>query len=245
MLDVTVIEEPAAAEASLDPIRSRILAALSEPGSAAMLAARLGLPRQKVNYHLKELERHGLVELVEERRKGNVTERVYSATAASYVISPVTLAAVSPDPDRAPDRLSARWLLALGSRLIQEVGALLTGSARAGKPVTTFAMDAKIRFASAADRAAFADELTRAVTTLVSRYHDENATGGREHRLVVGLHPIPTARPDDPGDPHGLGDPRDPGDPSDPHAPGNPHGPGPAADPAPLPDSVAEQEDPR
>ncbi|WP_194896291.1 ArsR/SmtB family transcription factor [Catenulispora pinisilvae] len=239
MLDVTVIEEPAAAEASLDPIRSRILAALSEPGSAAMLAARLGLPRQKVNYHLKELERHGLVELVEERRKGNVTERVYSATAASYVISPVTLAAVSPDPDRAPDRLSARWLLALGSRLIQEVGTLLTGSARAGKPVTTFAMDAKIRFASAADRAAFADELTRAVTTLVSRYHDENAAGGREHRLVLGLHPIPTARPGNPGNPH------DPSDPSHQHAPGNPHGPGPAADPAALPDSVTEQEDPR
>ena len=224
MLDVAVIAEPAAAESSLDPIRSRILAALAEPGSAAMLAGRLGLPRQKVNYHLKELERHSLVELIEERRKGNVTERVYSATAASYVISPVTLAAVSPDPDRAPDRLSARWLLALGSRLIREVGTLLTGSTRAGKPVTTFAVDAKIRFASAADRAAFADELTRAVTTLVSRYHDENAAGGREHRLVLGLHPIPAAHP------------------------GNPdtaHGPGPAADPAPLPDSVTEQEDPR
>ena len=39
MLDVAVIEEPAAAEASLDPIRARILAALAEPGSAAMLAA--------------------------------------------------------------------------------------------------------------------------------------------------------------------------------------------------------------
>lgn len=195
MLDVAVIEEPAAAEASLDPMRSRILAALSEPGSAAMLAARLGLPRQKVNYHLKELERHGLVELVEERRKGNVTERIYRATAASYVISPTALSAMSPDPDRSPDRLSARWLLALGSRLIQEVGALLTGSARAGKPVTTFAVDARIRFASAADRAAFAEELTQTVTALVSRYHDEGAQGGRDHRLVLGLHPIPTAQP--------------------------------------------------
>ncbi|MEY9928111.1 DNA-binding transcriptional ArsR family regulator [Catenulispora sp. GP43] len=200
MLDVAVIASPAAAEASLDPIRSRILAALAEPGSAAMLAARLGLPRQKVNYHLKELERHELVELVEERRKGNVTERVYGATAASYVISPGALAAVSPDPDRAPDRLSARWLLALGSRLIQEVGTLLSGSARAGKPVATFGMDARVRFASAADRAAFAEELTQAVTALVSRYHDEQAAGGREHRLVVGLHPIPGPQPETPAE---------------------------------------------
>ena len=72
MLDIEVIEDPAAAEASLDPIRTRILQELVEPGSATQLAAKVGLPRQKVNYHLKALERHGLVELVEERRKGNV-----------------------------------------------------------------------------------------------------------------------------------------------------------------------------
>ncbi|MER7988848.1 helix-turn-helix domain-containing protein [Streptomyces noursei] len=199
MLDVAVIEEAAAAEASLDPIRSGILAALAEPGSAAMLAARLGLPRQKVNYHLKELERHGLVELAEERRKGNVTERIYQATAASYVISPSALSAVSPDPSRAPDQLSARWLLALGARLVQEVGALLSGASRARKRVATFGIDTEVRFASAADRAAFADELTRTVAALVGRYHDESAPRGRSHRVVVGLHQIPAAQPTDPG----------------------------------------------
>src|SRR3984893_14018345 len=125
MLDVAVIEDPAAAEASLDPVRARLLAELAVPGSATMLAAQVGPARQKVNYHLKALERHGLVELVEERRKGNVTERVMRATAASYVISPSALSAVAPDPDRAPDQLSAWWLLALASRLIGEVGELI------------------------------------------------------------------------------------------------------------------------
>jgi DNA-binding transcriptional ArsR family regulator len=205
VLDVAVIEEPAAAEASLDPIRSRILAALAEPGSAAMLAARLDLPRQKVNYHLKELERHRLVELAEERRKGNVAERIYRATAASYVISPSALAAVSPDPSRSPDQLSARWLLALGARLVQEVGALLTGAARARRRVATFGLDTEVRFASAADRAAFADELTQAVAALVSRYHDESAPEGRTNRVLVAIHQIPTAQP---GIPAGADDPQ-------------------------------------
>src|SRR5882724_7492674 len=123
MFEVAVIEDPAAAEVSLDPVRARLLAELAEPGSATMLAAKVGLPRQKVNYHLRALERHGLVELVEERRKGNMTERLMRATAMSYVISPVALAAVAPDPDRAPDRLSARWMLALSARLVREVGA--------------------------------------------------------------------------------------------------------------------------
>ncbi|WP_067136471.1 ArsR/SmtB family transcription factor [Microtetraspora malaysiensis] len=189
MLEVAVIEDPSAAEVSLDPVRARLLAELAEPGSATMLAARVGLPRQKVNYHLKTLEKHGLVELVEERRKGNVTERVLRATAASYVISPIALASVQPDPARSPDRLSARWLLALASRLVGDVGALITGATRARKRIATFALDGEVRFASAADRAAFAEELANAVTALVSKYHDETVEGGRDHRVVVAVHP--------------------------------------------------------
>jgi DNA-binding transcriptional ArsR family regulator len=186
---VAVIEDPAAAEVSLDPIRVRLLAELVEPASATMLAARLGLARQRVNYHLRALEQHGLVELVEERRKGNVTERVLRATASSYVISPAALAAVAPDPARAPDQLSARWLLAVAARLVRDVGDLIVGAAKARRRVATFAIDAEVRFASAADRAAFAEELAGAVTALIARYHDEAAAGGRDHRLVVAVHP--------------------------------------------------------
>ncbi|MEV1176873.1 helix-turn-helix domain-containing protein [Nonomuraea sp. NPDC049784] len=189
MHEVAVIEDAAAAEASLDPMRSKLLAALVEPGSATSLAAKVGLARQKVNYHLRTLERHGLVELVEERRKGNVTERVMQATAASFVISPTALAAVQPDPGKSPDRLSARWLLALAAQLVRDVGTLITGAAKAQKRVATFAIDGEVRFASAADRAAFAEELAQCVTELVSKYHDESAQGGRDHRLIVAVHP--------------------------------------------------------
>jgi DNA-binding transcriptional ArsR family regulator len=189
MFEVEVIEEAGAAEVALDPVRARLLALLAEPHSATSLAAVVDLPRQKVNYHLKTLESHGLVVLVEERRKGNVTERILRASAASFVISPAALAAVQPDPDRSPDRLSARWLLAIAARLVKEVGQIITGAARAGKPVATFALDGTVRFASAADRAAFTQDLTAAVTALVSRYHEENAPGGRDHRVIVAIHP--------------------------------------------------------
>jgi DNA-binding transcriptional ArsR family regulator len=189
MQEIAVIEDPAAAEVSLDPIRARLLAELSEPGSATMLAAKVGLPRQKVNYHLKTLEAHGLVEMIEERRKGNVNERIMRATAASYVISPTALASVEPDPSRSPDQLSASWLLAVAARLVRDIGALMTGAAKARKRVATFAIDGEVRFASAADRAAFAQELSGAVTALVSKYHDESAERGRDHRIVVAVHP--------------------------------------------------------
>ena len=195
MLDVTVIENPAAAEASLDPVRSRLLAELATPGSAASLALKVGLPRQQVNYHLRTLERHGLVELVAERRKGNMTERLLQATAASYVISPTALAALQPDPGRSPDRLSAFWLLSLAARLVRDVGSLLLGARAAGKRIATFAMDGEIRFASAADRSAFAEELSHAVAELVGKYHDAAAEGGRTHRIVVAIHPSIPAGP--------------------------------------------------
>jgi DNA-binding transcriptional ArsR family regulator len=187
--ELSVIDDPAAAGVSLDPVRARLLAELAEPGSASSLAAKVGLARQKVNYHLRTLEQHGLIELVAERRKGNMTERVMQAVAASYVISPAALGTVAPDPGRAPDRLSARWLIAVAARTVREVGELLTGATKAGKRLATFAIDGEVRFASAADRAAFADELAQAVTGLVAKYHDESAPTGRRHRVVVAIHP--------------------------------------------------------
>src|SRR6266700_8254108 len=197
MIDVAVISDPAVAEAALAPTRARLLAQLTEPRSAAMLAASSGLPRQKVNYHLRTLERHKLVELVEERRKGNVTERLLQAVASSFVISPSALAAVAPDPSRAPDRLSARWLLALAAQLVRDIGDLLTGAERVQKKLATFAMDGQVRFGSAADRSAFTGERMQAVTSLVTKYHDEQAEGGREHHLVIAVHPSVTAAPYD------------------------------------------------
>jgi DNA-binding transcriptional ArsR family regulator len=190
--DVTVIEDPAAAEVSLDPVRARLLAELAEPGSASALAARVGLTRQKVNYHLRTLERHGLVDLIEERRRGNCTERVLQATAASYVISPSALSTLAPDPSRDPDQRSARWLLAVAGRMVGEVGELVGRASAAGKPLATLGIDSEVRFASAKDRAAFAVELAAAVNGLVAKYHEEATPGGRPHRFVVALHPTIT-----------------------------------------------------
>ena len=191
MQDVAVIADPAAASVSLDPMRARLLAELAEPGSASTLAARIGLARQKVNYHLNALEAHGLVRLAEERKWGGLTERLLVATASSYVVSPSALGLVAADPNREIDRLSASYLIALGARVVREVGDLVRRANEAGKRLATLAVDTEVRFRSATDRAAFSKELTEAIAILVSKYHDESAPGGRAHRLVVMAHPQP------------------------------------------------------
>lgn len=176
MHDVELIESPSAAIAALDPMRARLLAELATPHSAASLAAKVGIPRQKVNYHLRQLEAHGLVELYDTRPHGGLTERVLTATARTYVLDPRA------DPPSG-DRLSARYLIAVAARAVREVGRL----ARRG-PVATLAIDTEIGFASPQDRAAFADELAGAITALAAKYHHD---GGRPHRLVVVSHPLP------------------------------------------------------
>jgi DNA-binding transcriptional ArsR family regulator len=195
MMDVRVIDDPAAATAALDPVRNRLLSELREPASAAALAKRVGLPRQKVNYHLRMLEAHGLVHVASERRWGGLTERLLVATASSYVVSPNALGPVAADPDREMDRLSASYLIALAARVVREIGDLIRRAQAAGKHLATLSVDTVIRFRSAEERAAFSQELAEAIHRLVAKYHDESAPGGRAHRLVLMAHPLPQSRP--------------------------------------------------
>ncbi|HEY6320900.1 MAG TPA: helix-turn-helix domain-containing protein [Thermoanaerobaculia bacterium] len=171
-------------------VRSRLLAELAEPASAAALAARLGIARQKVNYHLRALETHQLVTVAGERRWGGLTERLLVASAESYVVSPDVLGPVAGGLEERADRLSASYLIALAARAIREVGALLRRAREVGKRLPTLSIDTEFRFRSAAERAAFSAELAQAVAGLAARYHDEAAPEGRSHRLVIMVHPL-------------------------------------------------------
>lgn len=191
MLELEVIDRPEAAALALDPKKTAILAALATPGSAASLAGRVGLSRQKVNYHLRALEEQGLVEPVEERRWGGIKERLLVATARSYVVSPAALGAVAADPARSSDRLSASYLIALAARVVREVGELWRRARKNEQRLATLSLDAVVSFKSPAERAAFTNELSVLVTALVARYHDEGAPGARPHRLIVASYPAP------------------------------------------------------
>lgn len=188
-LPLEVIRSPEPAAALLDPTRQQLLAKLAEPNSAAGLARSLGLPRQRVNYHLRVLEQEGLVELVEERKKGNCLERVVRAAARSFVISPEALGALGETPEAAQDRFSTAYLIAAAGRAIKDVAALDARARAERKRLATFTIDADIRFASAATRSAFAAELSQAITSLVAKYHDDHTPGGRPFRVLAAIHP--------------------------------------------------------
>jgi hypothetical protein len=100
----------------------------------------------------------------------------------SYVVAPQALGPVAADPQRAQDRLSASYLIALGARVVREVGRLASRG-----EVATLSIDAELRLRPEG-RAAFAEELAAMVAELASRHHDE---AGEPHRLLAAAHPIP------------------------------------------------------
>ena len=185
--DIHVLEDPAVVEAALDPIRASILDALTEPGSATTVAAAVGLTRQKVNYHLKTLEAHGLVELAETRAWGGITERFVRRSARHLVVSPDVLRSAAINPDEVADHLSAAYMIAVNARTVSEVGPIAR-DATIGMRLPTLTIDTVIGFGSPEDRAAFSAELQSAVATLIARYHHDD---GRAHRLTVSSYPRP------------------------------------------------------
>src|SRR6187402_2282475 len=167
--DVRVLADAAAVEMALDPIRASILDALTEPGSATTVAAAVGSTRQKVNYHLKALEAHGLVELAEERAWGGITERLLRRSARHLVVAPDVLQGEALDPNEVADRLSAAYLIAVNARTVSELGEIAGRTAPEAR-LPTLTVDTVIGFRSADDRAEFATDLQAAIAALVARY---------------------------------------------------------------------------
>jgi len=191
--NVSVVEGWERAAALFDPLRLRILERLGEPDSAAGLAKALGLPRQRVGYHVKELEKRGLLRHVGERRKGNCVERLVQATARHYVIAPEALGALGLEPAAVKDRFSSAYLVALANQAARDVLSLQDRAQQTGQRLATLTLDAEVRFASPAAQQAFAEDLTEAFTKLVGKHHDEQARAGRRFRFLIAGYPA-TAR---------------------------------------------------
>jgi DNA-binding transcriptional ArsR family regulator len=178
-----IVQSPEKAAILLQPGRLDLIERLAEPDSAAGLARRLGIPRQKVNYHLRELEREGFLELFEERRKGNCIERVVRATAREFLIAPHAGKSIT------ANRFSAAYLVSTAARIIRDLAALCVRARRAGKRIATLTLETEIRFATPDSRAAFAEELTASIAHLAAKYHNEHAEGGRRFRVVAASYP--------------------------------------------------------
>jgi DNA-binding transcriptional ArsR family regulator len=178
------VEEPEKVRLALSPIRRRLLEMLREPSSATQLAATLELPRQRVSYHLRELEKAGLVELVEERQRRGFTERILRASA-SLVVDPAVMGRAF---TQIQDQYAAEHLVDVAAATVRDVARMQTAADAADKRLLTFTLEAEVRFAEPGDVHRFTDALTEAVRQVVEQFDAED---GRPYRLIAGGHPAP------------------------------------------------------
>lgn len=179
-----LLERDAQVRAALPPIRRRLLELLRQPASAAELSRRTGIARQKLNYHLRVLERAGLVELVETRQRRGCVERVLRATADELVVDPRLLA--PGERLRSRDRYAAEHLVDAAADIVRSVSRLRAGADAAQKRLLTFTIEADVTFGAPADVHAFTDALAESIAELAERF---GAREGQRFRLLVGGHP--------------------------------------------------------
>ncbi|MGH7475573.1 MAG: ArsR/SmtB family transcription factor [Longimicrobiales bacterium] len=190
------LSEPERAAVLLDGERLGLVEALRDrPDSASGLARRLGETRQRLNYHLRALEGAGIVELAEERRRGNLTERVLRVVAQRFVLDPGALGSLAPEPAAEGDRFSATYLVALAVRAIRELAQLMENARNQRKRLATASLDTEVRLLRPADFPAFIAELSRGVAEVVAKYDDDRA-GARSFRVILGAYPGAARRGD-------------------------------------------------
>lgn len=87
MKDIMVLRELDQIKAIAHPYRIKILSCFEEePATAKQIADRMGEPHAKINYHIKTLQRVGILQLVDERAKSGIVEKYYLPAAKAFII---------------------------------------------------------------------------------------------------------------------------------------------------------------
>lgn len=187
MAQSLVLDDPAAIAAATHPVRAAVLEAMRTPTTAAAAARQVGQSRQNVAYHVRELEKVGLLRAVDERPNGNFVERRYQAVADVLLIAPeATWGTAEPRARALADQLSLGELVATGLRLQADAAALLDRAAFDGEEIASASVRATVHLATEDARAAFLRDVVDAVTAVARRH---GTADGEPFEVVVAAYP--------------------------------------------------------
>jgi DNA-binding transcriptional ArsR family regulator len=166
------------------PFRRQLLEDLSEQAeSAVSISRRYEMSRQRVGYHMRDLERAGFIEVSEERQQRGLKERLYRAKPVVYVNK------VRDVPTSSQDRFSWANLLNSFAQGLWELTTIRRLADKQGKKLATLGIEGEIHFQTPAARKAFTQELVREVERLIEKYDKPEVTGSRPFKLLVGAFP--------------------------------------------------------
>jgi DNA-binding transcriptional ArsR family regulator len=184
MLDTLYIDAVEQADALLKPKRVEVLRQLAEPRTCTQIGKVLDESPQAIYYHVKRLQAHGLVTLVEENRVRGIIEGVYQAVAKSFWVAPQIVGRLG-DPRTRDALLGLGFLLDLTENMQRDLAQLAAGP----PTLPSFGIAGDIRL-KAEDGAAFVSELQRAFGEVLTRYG-----GGEGHAFRLSLACYPDVAP--------------------------------------------------
>jgi DNA-binding transcriptional ArsR family regulator len=191
MQDVFYIQDVDQATALLKPARIELLKYMDVPRTCPELATLLGDSPQKIYYHVKALEKVGLVEKVDERRVRGIVEGFYRAKARSYWLAPQLIGQIGGE-NSARDQVSLRVLLGLAAEIHDDIGRLGTQAA-IGKDVPSLSLSAHIHLPDVSRRADFLQEVQTTFQALARKYgipqDDVDIADEQGFRLVLVCYP--------------------------------------------------------
>jgi DNA-binding transcriptional ArsR family regulator len=182
MRAVRVIDDLETLRLIAEPTRAAIVELLAEPRSVTQLAEALDVPRTRLYHHIELLRSKGIVQQVDARRVGPMTERIYRLTAKTFRPSARMLRG---DDDDARDALMTLLFDTTKSDLRRAASS--GGSASAGTETRPLGLGRSIAFLDARQAAEFISE----VDALVARFDKAHRAGGdrRPYALVWALYP--------------------------------------------------------
>lgn len=201
MKETFYIDTVEQAESLLKSQRIELLQAMVEPRTCPELAEQFGRSPQQIYYHVKALEKAGLVEKVAEKRVRGTVEGHYQASARKYWLAPELVKTVGSER-QTQDQMSLRFLLSLAEEIHEDIGRLGHHSAL-GQDVPSMGLSANVFLPDSRKRTDFLKEVQQSFQRIAEKYSlssavDPKAEAGK-FRLVLACYPTISQESKSPG----------------------------------------------
>lgn len=186
MREVLEIDQIQKARSLLHPVRVLLLHYLAMPHTCHELAKIMNVTQQRLNHHLGELKKAGLIRIVKKNRKANLLEAVYQRTSKAYWFSPRLAFPKKLKKRESQDRLALHHLMVMAESLQTDVVELL--STAGDSEVPNMGFEAEIPLKDEAEREAFTHDILRAFHSVAEKYQG-NADSQTRYKIMVCAYP--------------------------------------------------------
>ncbi|PTM59638.1 winged helix-turn-helix domain-containing protein [Desmospora activa] len=195
ILETYRIENVDQAAQLLHPLRGEILSRLMQPASAAEVARALGQPPQRINYHMKALEKVGLIRRAGTRQVKNLVEVLFQAVARTYILAD-TLGLGEAEQKRLQEQRSLTHLIQVSERIKADALRLLDQTEER-QEIPSATLEAPLYLRDEAEREQFLQDYVELVQQLAAKYqHDD----GNPYQLTLAVYPQPGKERDSDGE---------------------------------------------